>query len=247
MLSEKPWKEESVLRLILVLLCCFVGVSMLALVIGKLAGRPATAEPRPLDLALGAISMQSAALIAVHFFLREHGVGWSEFLGVSGRRMGRALLSAIAVSLASLPAALLWNLASAWTMQLIHVEPEMQTSIKMVKASPGVGQLSYLAVVTMVSAPFIEETIFRGVLYPAVKRLGYPKAALVGTSLAFAALHGNLMSFVPLAILGIVWALLYEVTDTLLAPMLAHSVFNAVNFLWVIYEVDPLRLFKFLQ
>jgi membrane protease YdiL (CAAX protease family) len=138
-------------------------------------------------------------------------------------------------------------MASAWMMQLLNLEPEMQTSVKMVKASPGLGQLAYLAFVTMVSAPFIEETIFRGILYPAVKRIGHPKAALLGTSLAFAALHGNLMSFVPLAILGVIWALLYEVTDNLLAPMLAHSLFNTVNFLWVIYEVDVFRVLKFFQ
>src|ERR1051325_4070521 len=101
MLSEKPWKEESVLRLILVLLCCFVGVSMLALLLGRWTGRPATAEPRPLEVTLGAVSMQLAAAIAVHFFLRDHGIRWREFLGLRGPRLGNALFSGLAVSLFS--------------------------------------------------------------------------------------------------------------------------------------------------
>ena len=71
--------------------------------------------------------------------------------------------------------------------------------------------------------------MFRGVLYPAIKQLGYPRTALWGTAALFAAIHGNLPIFLPLMALGLALALLYEVTNNLLASITAHGLFNAVN------------------
>jgi hypothetical protein len=61
--------------------------------------------------------------------------------------------------------------------------------------------------------------------------VGFPRLALWSTSLVFAAIHGNLSAFVPLVVLAVVLALLYEYTDNLLAPITAHATFNAVNLL----------------
>jgi membrane protease YdiL (CAAX protease family) len=38
------------------------------------------------------------------------------------------------------------------------------------------------------------------------------------------------MTFVPLTLLGIILVLIYDLTDTLLAPIITHAIFNAVNF-----------------
>ncbi len=248
MLSEKPWREESVLRLILVLLGCVIGLSLVALLVAKLTGRAEGAPPRPLELAAGTLAMQAAALVLVHRFLHEHGLGWKEFLGVRGPRLGRAALFALGVAVVVVPVTLLLNGASAWVMQhALHMTPEAQTSIQVLKVSPDLGQRIYFGVLSMVVAPVIEETIFRGILYPAAKRTGWPKAALFGTALVFAAIHGNLMTFVPLTFLAVVLTLLYETTDNLLAPILAHSFFNAANFVLLIYETELSRAFPFLK
>ena len=82
----------------------------------------------------------------------------------------------------------------------------------------------------IVLAPLVEEILFRALLYPTIKELGYPRMALFGTALLFAAIHGSLMTMLPLFFLALAWTLLYEKTNTLLAPIVAHSVFNAVNF-----------------
>jgi membrane protease YdiL (CAAX protease family) len=54
--------------------------------------------------------------------------------------------------------------------------------------------------------------------------------ALWGTSLLFAAVHTNVVTFVPLVVLALVLTALYERTDNLLAPVAAHVLFNALNF-----------------
>ena len=87
-----------------------------------------------------------------------------------------------------------------------------------------------LGVITILLAPAAEEVLFRGILYPWVKQAGYPRLALWGTALVFAAIHLNLATFVPLAVLAVALTLLYERTGNLLAPITAHALFNGFNF-----------------
>jgi membrane protease YdiL (CAAX protease family) len=57
-----------------------------------------------------------------------------------------------------------------------------------------------------------------------------PWFAALLTSAIFGAFHLNVMSFLPLAFFGLVLTWLYERTGNLLAPILAHSLFNLANF-----------------
>jgi hypothetical protein len=70
--------------------------------------------------------------------------------------------------------------------------------------------------------------------------------ALLFTSLLFAAIHANLMTFFPLFLFAIILVVLYELTDVLLTSMVAHAVFNAVNFLLLIYETPLTNWFQHL-
>jgi len=73
----------------------------------------------------------------------------------------------------------------------------------------------------------------RGILCRQLRRPWPIQAALV-TSLLFGMIHLNLMTFVPLTVLGVTLVWLYEVTGNLLAPILAHSVFNLANFFFLV-------------
>jgi membrane protease YdiL (CAAX protease family) len=44
------------------------------------------------------------------------------------------------------------------------------------------------------------------------------------------------MTFVPLTFLAMTFVLLYERTQTLLAPILTHALFNAVNFTLFLFQ-----------
>ncbi len=75
--------------------------------------------------------------------------------------------------------------------------------------------------------------LFRGIIYPAIKQSGFPRAALWGTSLLFALIHLNLANFVPLVVLALMLTWLYERTDNLLASIAAHGTFNAANVIYL--------------
>ena len=75
----------------------------------------------------------------------------------------------------------------------------------------------------------------------AIKQAGHPRIALWGASLAFAAIHVNLATFLPLLLLALILTWLYETTGNLLAPIAAHSLFNTMNFV-LLYVAESLHL-----
>lgn len=80
---------------------------------------------------------------------------------------------------------------------------------------------------TCVLAPVVEETVFRGVLFGALRtRMAFGPAAL-GSGLLFAAAHGyGLIGFGAVLVSGVVWAWAYERTRSLLPGIIAHGANN---------------------
>jgi membrane protease YdiL (CAAX protease family) len=113
----------------------------------------------------------------------------------------------------------------------LQLKPQEQESVQTLQMAVTWLNRLALAVVTIVLAPAAEEMLFRGTLYPTIKQAGYPRLALWGTALLFAAIHLNLVTFVPLTVLALCLTILYERTDNLLAPITAHALFNAMNFI----------------
>ncbi len=69
-------------------------------------------------------------------------------------------------------------------------------------------------------------------------RVNARRVSMVVVSLLFAAIHGNLLALLPLFGLAMTLAWLYERTGNLLAPVMTHSLFNAVNFLCIVLDWD---------
>lgn len=77
----------------------------------------------------------------------------------------------------------------------------------------------------VVLGPLVEEILFRGILLQLWARRFGVRAAVVASALCFALLHMDLIgSFV----FGVVMAALYVRTGSLLVPIVAHALFNAV-------------------
>ncbi len=103
-------------------------------------------------------------------------------------------------------------------------------------SNPSLLALSALALA--VGAPLMEEIVFRGVLYSNARRW-FPKwYALAASSIFFAVVHANLLSFIPLAALGAVFAEVYDRTRNLAVPVIMHGCFNLSNFLILVFAPD---------
>lgn len=92
---------------------------------------------------------------------------------------------------------------------------------------PLTGLLTFIS--ACVAAPLMEELIFRGFLYGVAKRFTHASYAAVASALFFALIHSNVMSFLPLTLLGLLFVAAYESTRSLLVPVLMHMVFNTVQ------------------
>jgi membrane protease YdiL (CAAX protease family) len=230
-LLSKPWPMAGLSRRLLALMVCAYSGLFLGFWVQQSSG-VGGAESSIWRVVVASLSFQGAGLILIGRFLHEHHVSWSEAFGFSNHRR-KALLLGVLVALLFLP--LGWGLQQAAAFVMTHLphfklEPEDQLPVHVLRVSMSWPGRITLGAAAILLAPVAEEILFRGILYPAVKQFGFPRIALWGTALLFAAVHMNAVTFLPLAVLAVVLTALYERTDNLLAPIIAHALFNALNF-----------------
>ena len=229
MLSEKPWRIEAVLQFCAGLFTCFfLGVA----VSGVLQKFGVDGFKKPDDfgnILLATLSFQGATWLLMFFFLRQHSLGWRDVFGFRNGKTARALALAVGVVLVILPVALGLEFASAFALEKIGLPPEDQTAVQLLVDAESWWTRVYLGLFAVVLAPVAEEFIFRGMLFPFVKQLGYPRLAWFGVSALFALIHADAAIFVPLFVFALALTWLYEKTGNLLAPVVAHGLFNAAN------------------
>jgi membrane protease YdiL (CAAX protease family) len=228
-LVRRSWPPERFMTWLGCTVALFYAGVFLAAWAQKLLGR---VEASAAQMAIAALSFQGAAVWLVARFLREQGVGWNEGFGFR-ERWREALLTGILLACIFLPIgwALQWLSTEAITRFMPWKgEPAEQQAVQTLRMASGWLPRSVLGVVTIVLAPVAEEFLFRGVLFTWIRQWGYPKLALWGTSFLFALIHLNTATLLPLLVLALLLARLYERTGNLLAPIAAHALFNAFNF-----------------
>ena len=237
-LNEKTWPPEAVVRL-LIWIFASVCAGMLVVSLAFPNAKDAAADRRIWSMILGTLAFHGAGIVCVTFFIRSVRMTWREAFGISRHGLVRAAALGLLACAAILPIALGLSQLSGWLMQTVEVEPVAQQSVRVIQGVTSLPLKIYFGVVAIVVAPLSEELIFRGVLYPTIKQRGYPRLALWGVSVFFAATHANVMTFIPLTILAVVLTRLYEHTGNLLAPITTHSLFNLANFLWLLLNFEP--------
>jgi membrane protease YdiL (CAAX protease family) len=91
---------------------------------------------------------------------------------------------------------------------------------------PGADTRVWLFALTVLAAPLCEEFIFRGLIFGGLRRSMPAAQAIVISAAVFAAVHPAL-SLLPVFVVGLCTAWVYERSKTLLAPMLVHAAYNA--------------------
>ena len=107
-----------------------------------------------------------------------------------------------------------------------------QTAVEQVMSYPD-ASFGAVAVGVVFAVPILEEISFRTFFYGSLRRrVGIPAAALV-SGLVFALLHMSPDQLPALAVLGVVLALVYEKTQTIVAPIFLHMLVNAEGVLQI--------------
>lgn len=85
-----------------------------------------------------------------------------------------------------------------------------------------------VAFVSIFLSPFAYEVLYRGIGYPAfVRRFGH-SAGITLSALFYAVLHGGIVQFVPTFVFGVIAALLFSHTRSLIPSIITHGLVNAI-------------------
>ncbi|MFM1770709.1 MAG: hypothetical protein RJA22_3238 [Verrucomicrobiota bacterium] len=230
--ADKSWKVEALLLLGAGLLFSLSWGGLLSYAAGRFLPNLTPGDDRFVQFVIGTTSLQGAALILVHFFLRHHGVTWRRFLGLDRPALGHIVLRALAVAALATPLVLLLAAGCEQVLRAWQGDVETQAAVKVMELALSPGRRTLFLLASLVLAPVAEEILFRGILYPAIKQQGHPRLALAASAVLFSAIHFNQLAFIPFIVLAVLLTLLYERTGSLLAPILAHAAFNAANVIY---------------
>jgi membrane protease YdiL (CAAX protease family) len=225
MSSSKPWQPELVLLFCGAQLLCFAA-GVVAVVLLHKSGVIGFRHDEDFgNILLATLSFQGATWLLIPIFLRLNQIYWRDFFGLRIRNFLHGAGWMVVVLIAALAFEYVYEIV----LQKAGWNGKTQEAVELLMNAPLWPTGIYLGFFAVVLAPVAEEFIFRGVLFPFVKQLGWPKLAWLGTSCLFALIHGAATIFIPLFVLALALTWLYEKTGSLLAPIAAHSLFNAAN------------------
>lgn len=129
-----------------------------------------------------------------------------------------------------------WFLTTRWT-------PIADFTQSQIRFFAGIGfRLTPLrALALAVLAGVSEEILFRGVLQTAADRMAPTLAAILVTNILFGVLHARTMIYaIVAAAVGCYLGVLYWLTGNLAAPVITHTVYDFIAFLWTQQAIDRL-------
>lgn len=188
-------------------------------------------------LAIAAVLLLQIPMLGVFFFARRlFPKLYACRLNTQSYSLGAALREATPLFIMFLP--VIWIVSFIWSnflsaLQALGIINEFppQELVKIFQEGGASGTIVILVIFAVILAPFVEEIIFRGCIYRFLKsKTSFIAAQLISGSV-FALMHANLMSFLPLVVVGIILARIYEKSGNLIVPMCFHAFFNGFSLL----------------
>jgi membrane protease YdiL (CAAX protease family) len=199
-------------------------------------GSELVAVPSPATYLLAAayvLAFAPALLLAERRLLRPAGLtsGAAFGLRVPPGRRGRLAL----VGLAALGLGRLGDMVITLGADALHLESHWTESwdSDLVWGTPT--DATVMLLVMVVLAPFLEESVFRGLVFATLRRRWRLGAAALASGVLFAGGHGyGLAGSASILLDGLVLAWAYESSRSLVPGMLAHATHNALSALALI-------------
>jgi len=175
-----------------------------------------------------------AALVIFYFIMVKYKEG-IEVLGLRFSSFFKNILSGITSYIFMLPVLLAVLLFSIWILNHFGYSPPPQPVFEAFMEEKRNRVLLFLTIFVSVFGPIVEEIFFRGFMYSAIrKRVGVLGAAFLSASI-FSLLHTNIAGFLPIMMLGVLLAYLYETTGSLVASITVHVLHNSAIICFVFF------------
>ena len=89
--------------------------------------------------------------------------------------------------------------------------------------------------------PFVEEIIFRGVIFQSYRRTGRILASMLLSAVLFGMMHLNFNQFAYGAVMGFMFCLMVEATGSVIPSFIAHAVFNSYEVMTIYFASDEAK------
>ena len=220
----------------------------LALVLATVLNIPFSADAAELLIGNGELTFLGALVILVSTQVALLVVSWlfvyrpnalAALPRFPGPNAGSALRAGLGWGVVAWLASTVVIVIAAWVLEQLGIPPEAQAAERAIEVLD-----PWLVVVAVVIiAPVAEEAFFRGVVFNAWRREAGRRWAFFGSAALFAAIHLSLLSLLPIFVLGLGLAWVYDRTKSLLAPMAMHATVNGISVaLALLVRFDVLRL-----
>lgn len=206
------------------------------------AGQPTEAE-----LILGLVITLVLQLVVFSLALLPLLAAGRPFSRLWGPTKGTPAMVAIGLAVGVVTVLIAYTINALVIVVLGDGEPVEQELMDSVLSGGTAAVLGVL--IAVVVAPFTEEVIFRGVLFRALAdRIGMFGGAIL-SALVFAVIHIEVVFSQPLAltglfVIGVLLAIAYHLTGSIVVPIIGHAVFNATSLALatLVDRLDPLAL-----
>ena len=119
-------------------------------------------------------------------------------------------------------------------VSMIFGTVEDQPSVKAMKAAETPLRKAIMVSTAVIVAPLCEEIIFRSFLYTSIKKYTGFIFAAISSAMIFSTVHASAMALVPLFIVGLVLALVYEFSGSIWTSIAIHAIFNLISVAFMI-------------
>jgi uncharacterized protein len=231
-----PWGIADVFRVSIIVLFSGYALSVAGAIIFK---RLNFNMDLNLRMILGTVFVDIAAGITILYFILVKYKEKISSLGIVSGGFYKNILSGITAYIFILPSLIAVLVLSVLFLDMIGYKMPPQPVFDMFIEEKRSNVILFLTVFVSVLGPMIEEIFFRGFLYSAVKKSFGVIAGVILSGALFSLLHVNIAGFLPIMILGVLMALLYEATGSLVAPITIHILHNSiiVGFVFFIKEL----------
>lgn len=156
------------------------------------------------------------------------------------KKRGASVAEAFALRKIPFKTLLLWSLAFFvfiividvgynWICHLLNAKDEAQAINSLLSSKNRSGaELAFTYTIILLAIPGIEEFIFRGIIYQSLRTRMRPWIAIAISSVIFAAMHTGFLTFIPLFMMGAIFAYSLEKTKSLYVPICLHCLNNIV-------------------
>ncbi|OGW78569.1 MAG: hypothetical protein A3C51_00310 [Omnitrophica bacterium RIFCSPHIGHO2_02_FULL_46_20] len=166
-----------------------------------------------------------AAALILYFTIDRHKERLAA-LGLSTKDFFKNVFYGIVGYIALIPILIALLIITAVVINIIKYVPERQPVVELFLKEKDIAFLAYSSLFAAIIGPIIEELFFRGFMYGALKKYLGVLWAMIMTAAVFAALHTQIVGFLPIMALGILLAYIYEKTGTLVSSITAHIIHN---------------------